>query len=212
MRGKRVPDYGSGIYPGPTTSAIQDPGWADPNLKWGWLGDSISYRCASRLRTAFSQAGVDSFAVRAHSGQNWAGSLTWLDSLTYLPDRLVIALGSNDVQNPFGVPAQLERLAGILAGQVELFLVDTYVNRPAYVGHDLRNSGQVNGYLRQAVADDHMVDWVANLTAAVGRGNPISYYIDGGGVHPWDGVGNGHGDGCDYFTAVAMATLKPYLT
>lgn len=204
-------DYGSGIYPGPTTSAIQDAGWANPDLKWGWLGDSISYRCASRLRTAFSQAGETSFAVRAHSGQNWEGSMTWLDSLTYLPDRLVIALGSNDVQNPFGVPAQLARLQSIIGDQVELFLVDTYVNRPAYPNHDLRNSGQVNGYLRQAVADDHMVDWVANLTSAVGRGRPIDYYIQDG-VHPWIGADSGHGDGCDFYTAVAMATLQPYLT
>jgi hypothetical protein len=205
-----VIDYGSGIYPGPTTSTIQDPGWAQPGLQWGWLGDSITYRCATRLRVAFRDAGVDSFAVRAHSGQNWAGSLNWLDSLTYLPKKLVIALGANDVQNPFGVPAQLERLRTILAGQVELFLVDTYVNRPAYPHHDLRNSGQVNGYLRQAVADDHMIDWVASLTAAVGRGRQISYYIQDG-VHPWVGAGNGHGDGCDYFVAVAMATLQPHL-
>ena len=205
-----MPDYGSGIYPGPTTSYIQDSGWASPGLEWGYLGDSITYRCASRLRTAFGQAGVDSFAVRAHSGQNFAGSLTWLDSLTYLPRRLVVALGSNDVQNPFGVPAQLARLNAILGGQTELFLVDTYVNRPAYPNHDLRNSGQVNGYLRQAVPDDHMVDWVANLTAAVGRGRPINYYVQDG-VHPWDGDGDGHGDGCDYLVAVVMQTVQPFI-
>ena len=205
-------DYGSGIYPGPTTSAIQDAGWADPALKWGFLGDSITYRAAPRLRAAFAQAGETSFAVRAHSGQNWAGSLTWLDSLTYLPDRLVIALGANDVQNPFGVPAQLARLSAILAGTgTELFLMDTYVNRPAYPNHDLRNSGQVNGYLRQFIGDDtHMIDWVAALTAAVGRGLPVTYYIQDG-VHPWVDAGDGHGDGTAFLAATVMQTVQPYI-
>jgi hypothetical protein len=205
-----VTDYGSGIYPGPTTSAIQDAGWANPDLKWGMLGDSITYGAASRLRAGFAAEGETSFAVRAHSGQNWAGSMNWLDSLTYLPDRLIVALGANDVQNPFGVPAQLARLKAILGGQVELFLVDTYVNRPAYAAHDLRNSGQVNGYLRNAVDEAHSVDWVAALTSAVGRGIPITYYIRDG-VHPWDGEGDGHGDGYDFFTAVVMQTVRPFL-
>lgn len=205
-----MPDYGSGIYPGPTTSAIQDPGWAKPGLEWGWLGDSITYRCASRLRTAFTEAGVDSFAVRAHSGQNWAGSNNWLDSLTYLPNKLVVALGSNDVQNPFGVPEQIARTKAILGPDRELFLVDTYVNRPAYPHHDLRNSGLVNAYIRQAVDDAHTIDWLGNLTAAVGRGRQIQYYVQDG-VHPWTFEGDGHGDGCDYLTAVAMNTLRPHL-
>lgn len=205
-----MPDYGSGLYPGPTTSAIQDAGWADPDLKWGMLGDSITYRCASRYREAFAAEGVDSFAVRAHSGQNWAGSMNWLDSLTYLPDNLVVNLGANDVQNPFGVPAQIERLKAIVGPDVNLFLVDTYVNRPSYPNHDLRNSGQVNGYIRQAVDDAHTVDWVAALTAAVGRGIPITYYVQDG-VHPWDGEGSGHGDGCDFLVAVVMNTIRPYL-
>lgn len=203
-------NYGSGIYPGPTTSTIQDAGWALQTLQWGWLGDSITYRCASRLRAAFSAEGAISFAVRAHSGQNWAGSMDWLDSLSYLPDKLVVALGSNDVQNPFGVQAQLDRLFGIIGSGVELFLVDTYVNRPSYPNHDLRNSGQVNGILRQAVDDAHMVDWVACLTAAVGRGVSLTNYIQDG-VHPWDGEGEGHGDGCDFFVANAMNGLRSYI-
>lgn len=205
-----MPDYGSGIYPGPTTSAIQDAGWADPNLKWGFLGDSITYRAAPKLRTAFGQAGVTSFAVRAHSGQNWAGSNNWLASLTYKPDNLVVFLGANDVQDPFGVPAQIQRTKDIIGPGVNLFLVDTYVNRPAYPNHDLRNSGQVNGYIRQAVDAAHTVNWVAALTAAVGRGLPVSYYIQDG-VHPWIGDGDGHGDGTGFLAAVVMQTVQPFL-
>jgi hypothetical protein len=204
-----VTDYGSGIYPGPTTSAIQDAGWADPDLKWGMLGDSITYRAAPKLRAAFAQAGVDSFAIRAHSGQNWAGSNNWLDSLTYLPENLIVFLGSNDVQNPFGVPEQIARTKAII-GSTNLFLVDTYVNRPAYPNHDLRNSGQVNGYIRQAVDEAHTVDWVAALTSAVGRGRPISYYIQDG-VHPWVAEEDGHGDGTAFLAAVVMATVQPFI-
>jgi len=204
-------DYGSGIYPGPTTSAIQDIGWTYQTLQWGWLGDSISYRCASRLRTAFGDMGALSFAVRAHSGQNWQGSMNWLDSLTYLPDKLVVALGSNDVQNPYGVQAQIDRLKAICGPGVELFAVDTYVNRPTYPNHDLRNSGQVNQVIHENFAPDHIIGWVSALTAAVGRGVSISNYIDTGGVHPWDGEGAGHGDGCDFFVANAVNYLQSFV-
>jgi len=203
-------DYGSGIYPGPTTSAIQDAGWADPDLKWGFLGDSITYRAAPKLRAAWAQAGETSFAVRAHSGQNWAGSNNWLDSLTYLPEKLVIFLGANDVQNPFGVPEQIARTKSIIGPDVELFLVDTYVNRPAYPNHDLRNSGQVNGYIHEAVDSDHLIPWVANLTSAVGRGRALSYYLQDG-VHPWMTEEDGHGDGTGFLAAVVMQTVQPYI-
>lgn len=204
-------DYGSGIYTGPTTTApIQDAGWAQPDLEWGFLGDSIGYRCASRLRAAFGLAGVDSFAVRAQSGQDWEGSNDWLDSLTYLPQNLICELGTNNFQNPFSVPEQIQRTKDILGPDRRLILVDTYVARGATLAHDLRNSGQVNGYIRQAVDDAHCVDWVANLTAAVGRGRAISYYIQDG-VHPWIGEGSGHGDGCDFFVAIVMQTVQPFL-
>jgi lysophospholipase L1-like esterase len=205
-----VTNYGSGIYPGPTTSSIQDAGWADPDLKWGMLGDSITYRSAPKLRAAFAQAGVDSFAIRAHSGQNWAGSNTWLDSLTYLPDNLIVFLGANDVQNPFGVPEQIARTKSIIGEGVNLFLVDTYVNRPAYPNHDLRNSGQVNGYIRQAVDAAHTVNWVAAITSAVGRGIQPGYSIQDG-VHPWVAAENGHGDGTAFLAATVIQAIQPFL-
>lgn len=205
-------DYGSGIYPGPTATApIQDAGWAQPGLQWGLLGDSISVRCASRFRTAFATAGVDSFAVRAHSGQNWEGSNDWLESLTNLPENLIVELGTNDVQDPFGVPEQIQRTKDILGPDRRLIFVDTYVARSAYLVHDLRNSGQVNGYIRQAATDDaHVADWVANLTALIGRGKSISLYIQDG-VHPWIGAADGHGDGCNFFVAIVMQTVQPFL-
>lgn len=206
-------NYGSGIYPGPTTSWIQDAGWGDPDLKWGMLGDSITYRAAPKLRAAFAAEGPEStsFAVRAHSGQNWAGSNDWLETLSHLPENLIVFLGNNDVQNPFGVPAQIARTKAIIGPDVNLFLVDNFVARPAYLAHDLRNSGQINGYIRQAVDDAHTVDWVANITAAVGRGRPTSYYIDGSGVHPWAAEVDGHGDGCKYLAAVVLNTVRPFL-
>lgn len=206
-----VKNYGSGIYPGPSgTAPIQDSNWTLQTLEWGWIGDSITYRCASRLRAAFGASPATSFAVRAHSGQNWQGSMDWLDSVTYMPDKLVVALGSNDVQNPFGVAAQIDRLKTIIGPGVELFLVDTYVNRPGYPNHDLRNSGQVNQALRGAVDDAHYIEWVGALTATVGRGVALDNYIQDG-VHPWDGAGTGHADGCDFFVANAMQQLQAFM-
>lgn len=204
-------DYGSGAWGGPTTSTIQDAGWAYQTLTVGFLGNSIAFRSAPRLRTRFgAMAGVTSFAVRAHAGQNWAGSNDWLDSVTYMPDVMICELGTNDVFNPYAVPAQLQRTKDIIGPNVELFCVNTYVARPAYMADDLRNSGLVNDFIHEAMPKDHIINWVSELTAARGRGRALSYYLEDG-VHPWTTVADGHADGSDFFAAVVANAVAPFM-
>lgn len=201
-------DYGSGIWGGPGAGVVQDAGWADPNLQVGMVGDSITNLCQHDLRAAFAVEGV-SFAIKAHSGQNTAGTNTWLESLTYMPDRLIMAAGTNDVFNPFAMPAQIARTKTAI-GLAELFWVDTYVGRPITMADDIRNSGQVNDYIHAAIPADHAVDWVANLTSTRGRGLTLSYYLKDG-VHPWVDAEPGHGDGCANFAATVLNTVRPLL-
>ena len=196
-------DYGSGLWAGPTTSYVQDAGWVNPNLRVGMVGDSITYRCASQLRTAFAAKGV-SFAIRGWAGANTANQNTWLESITYMPDILIGELGTNDVFGPFAMPAQIQRFKNAAGLATEIYWVDTYVARPAYLAHDLRNSGQVNGYIHGAFPDDHVVPWVANLTGAVGRGVSLGTYIDPDGVHP-------NPAGCAYLAAIVVDTVSSSL-
>lgn len=201
-------NYGSGYWSGPTTSVIQDPGWANSSLKVGMAGDSITYRCAPQLRAIFAANGV-SFAIRAHSGQNTAGTNDWARTLTKLPDIYVDATGSNDAMDPFAMPAQIERTKEITAGATLLW-VDTYVGRPAYLADDIRNSGQVNGYVHAALPPNQVISWVANLAAVRRRGLPLSYYVQDG-IHPWPKAENGHGDGCAVFAQVVFSGVRPFL-
>lgn len=203
-------NYGSGIYPGPTTSVIQDPGWASSSLKWGMVGDSITYRCAPELRAAFAAKGI-TLAVRANSGADMNAINNWLESLTYMPDHIIVAGGTNNIfDNLFEMPGQIVRTKAAIGLATELVWVDTYAGRSATLADDIRNSGQVNSYIHSAVPDDHVVDWLANLTSTRGRGLALSYYLQDG-VHPWVSAGDGHGDGCANYAAVVMNTVTPLL-
>lgn len=197
-------DYGSGQWGGPTTSVIQDSGWASQNLQVGMLGDSIAYRCAAQLRSAFAAKGI-SFAIRAWAGQNTAGSNNWLESLTFMPDIMFMETGTNDVFVPYAMPAQIVRTKAAIGLGTQLVWADTYVGRPAYLLNDLRNSGQVNSYIHTAIPDDHVVDWVSALTAAHGRGvNAEAVYLDPDGVHP-------NPSGCAFYAATVINTIAPLL-
>lgn len=199
----RTTDYGSGVWAGPTGTYVQDAGWTNPNLKVGMVGDSETYRCQTQLRAAFANLGV-TFALRGWAGANTANQNTWLESITYMPDILIGALGTNDVFNPFAMPGQIQRFKNAAGLPTEKVWVNTYVGRPATALHDLRNSGQVNNAIAAAFPADHVADWVGNLTAAVGRGVSLGTYIDPDGVHTTPA-------GCSYFAAVVANAVEPLL-
>lgn len=200
-------DYGSGCWGGPTTSVIQDSGWASPSLQWGLVGDSIVYRCAGPIRSAFAARGL-SMAIRAHAGQNIEGSLDWYQTLTYKPNKTLFLVGTNDVFNPYAVPAQITRAKSLAAsGGSDVLWGDTYVGRSAWLLSDIRNSGQVNGYIRGQIPDGKVADFVSALTAAHGRGVDAEGTYLADGVHYKSLAVNGTDIGCNFYVATMMATV-----
>lgn len=205
-------DYGSGTWGGPVGSPLQTANWTDPNLVVGIVGDSITMRCYPKLQTRLAATGRD-LAVYAYSGQNTQGLVNWAVSLTYKPDLMILAGGTNNIFDPPNMAAQISRMKAD-SPTTNLVWVDTYAARVSQTAavqlNDVRNSGWVNQQIHAAFAPDHVVDWNANLGATIGRGLPISYYLQDG-VHPWNGAGTGHGDGCDNWAVVIMNTISPLL-
>jgi hypothetical protein len=195
-------NYGSGLWAGPGSIVrVGNPATATDLM----VGDSITARCAPKLVAAFAAKGR-TLAVIAQSGQNIAGLAALLMAETKVPGRVVFAGGANDVFNPFAVPAQVGKVVTwVQDSGAELYMVDTYVGRPATAVDDARNSGQVNGAI-YAVAP-HIISAVDALTAARGRGRALSYYLQDG-VHYWTAAGTGHGDGCAFLAGTVAGGVS----
>lgn len=207
-----VVDYGSGVWGGPTSAVVRtgDPATADYVL----IGDSIGNRCTPDIRTALLDKGK-TLATITQSGQNTQGLVDLLLAESSITGKVVMEAGTNSVFTPPDMPAQIARVQNWTADNgLELFWGDTYVGRPATYVHDIRNSSWVNSYIYSAVPGDHVIKWMPALSAAVGRGRPLSYYLQeggpGGGTHPWPAAGTtpwNHGDGCAFLAAVYVAGL-----
>lgn len=198
-----TPNYGSGLFTPPTTAVkrIGDPATADVLM----VGDSIVNGCSTDLVAAFAAKGK-TLAVIAQSGQNAAGLYLLLSQLDSHPLDVVFAGGTNDVFDPFGAQQTVAdvKLWGQTTGAT-VYLVDTYVARTATATHDLRNSGQVNGYLYRSGLP--VISPVEALTAAVGRGRALEYYLQDK-VHYWADAGTGHGDGCAFLAYTIAAGVQ----
>lgn len=193
-------DYGSGLWAGTTSPVrrIGDPAAADVLM----VGDSITDRCNADLTAAFVAKGK-TLAIISQPGQNAAGLYLLLSALDNTAPQVIFAGGTNDVFNPFGArPTVADVKLWAQTTGTSVHLVDTYVGRTATVTHDLRNSGQVNGYLYGSGLP--VISPVEALTSAVGRGRPVNYYVQDG-VHYWADAATGHGDGCAFYAATISA-------
>lgn len=205
--GTRAPlatDYGSGIWGGPVSAVSRtgDPATANVLL----MGDSIGNRCTTDIRSALAAKGL-TLATITQSGQNTAGLVSLLQAEPAVSHRIIMEAGTNDVFDPFAMPGMTAAtLTWASDHGVEIFWADTYVGRAATLDDDLRNSGQVNMAISSAVSTANRIKWVDALTAAVGRGRALSYYVQDG-VHPWADAGTGHGDGCAFYAAGVAAVL-----
>lgn len=208
-------DYGSGAWGGPTGTPTQDAAWGTPGVVVGIAGDSITNRCAPELRAALlTEAGVV-LAVRAWSGQNTANTRAWALSLTYKPQILIMATGTNDIFDPPVMAGEIAAVKAGLPATTTLVWTDVHAARAAYPAAtqlaDQRNSGWVSNQIHAALPANQVVDWAAASAALAGTGRPgIAYYYQDG-VHPWAAAGTGHGDGCAFWAEVQMWTLRPLL-
>ena len=196
-------DYGSGPWGGTYGSPVRtgNPATADVLL----LGDSIGNRCGADLTAAFAAKGL-TLATITQSGQNTQGLVDLLLAEGTIPGRVIMEAGTNDVFAPPAISGQLTRAKAFAAANgAELYWGDTFVARTSgggvYASADIRNSGWVNSYIYSAIPYDHVIGWQPALSAAVGRGRTLPYYLEDG-VHPRRNASPGYGDGCAFLAAV----------
>lgn len=159
------------------------------------FGDSISVQDGESLAKLLTSTTGDLLATN-----NWSGRPTgpavdalqqWSDDFG-LPRRILICLGSNDIFEPSGFVAQVDRVMRIAGPNRTVFWVNVYVARtkqPADVrAADQANSELINAQLaaaRQRYPNLRIVPWAEFLTADPQR--PRTLLRDG--VHPSVPVG-----------------------
>ncbi|MFF0339701.1 hypothetical protein [Kribbella sp. NPDC004875] len=139
------------------------------------FGDSIAVQDGGALGRLLGRQLGTSFAEYTWAGQPTASAVGELAAWarTYgLPRRIVMAVGSNDIFDPPGFAAQVERALRIAGPRRTVFWVDVQVSRtdePAAVQlADQRNSEWINLQLEQARAAHpnlRIVPWAEFLAA-----------------------------------------------
>lgn len=218
----RAVDYGSGQLGtwqnwghSDQTDTVQLPGtvsWDTADV--GIIGDSITGRCYPRLATRLAAQGK-TLAVNYWSGRPTTPAADWVVQRVTdgkpMPDRTVMAVGTNDIFNPPAVAGQPARIKAVVP---DAFWVDVTATRwgssysTASQVSDMRNSSWVNGMVRAAVPDSQVISWAAQVASTPGRGVLLTHYIQDG-VHPWSSAIDGHGDGCDLWAFTLMAKIAP---
>jgi lysophospholipase L1-like esterase len=179
--------YGSGPAAAPVSSPIRSTPDYITRSAWMIAGDSITVRDYKDVAATNPGARL---AVNAWSGRNTQLTVDEIlnKSLTpMIPKYLIMAVGSNDVMSPFGMPAQIKRLLDYVNTnfpETQIFWVDVQVNRPAYSPSDQRNSMIVNKAIYQGCTEQYhctVISWASFLAAKPSR---FAMYLDSGGVHP----------------------------
>jgi hypothetical protein len=198
--------YGSGDLGTWQTLAhgtIGDPATADVLI----VGDSITTRCWTDLRDSLAAKGK-TLAVNYWSGRPTTPAVDWLTAQPAVPPIVVMATGSNDIFDPTVMAAQIQRTTAYLPDPNSLLWVDIQAARTETATADQRNSGWINGQIRDQLAPSQVVPWSVWFASSPNR---IPMYLQDG-VHPWVTAGTGHGDGCAFWAAVLMGPINQRLT
>ncbi|TQJ18447.1 hypothetical protein [Kribbella jejuensis] len=160
------------------------------------FGDSIAVQDSSGLERLITSRTGDSIAVHDWSGQPTSAAVAALEdwSRSYgLPNRIVMAVGTNDIFNPPAFAAQVDRAMRIAGPNRTVYWVDVYASRskqPAAVREaDLANSAWINQQLDEAASrypNLKIIRWSEFLTAQ--PGGPQQYLRDG--VHTSEPLGS----------------------
>jgi hypothetical protein len=136
------------------------------------FGDSIGFFTFRDLAVRLLPSGT-SLAVNAKRGRPTGPTVDILSewASTYrLPRRIVMAVGSNDIFNPSGFAAQVDRVMAITGPDVTVYWPEIHVSRwsqPAGVQiADQRNSGWLNVQLHAAAASHEnlrIISWATFL-------------------------------------------------
>ena len=161
-------DYGSGKAGGatgtPVLSTVPYTAVSDVLI----VGDSITV--ANYKALAAQLPGVR-LAVNARSGRGTVDAVNQVLAMPYVPPRVIMAVGSNDVFDPPVMAAQIARLRSALEPRgVKVSWVDVQVSRvkysPAVQLADQRNTGWVNAQIHSGcVAPCTVIGWGEFLSA-----------------------------------------------
>ncbi|GAA3139051.1 hypothetical protein JOF29_000274 [Kribbella aluminosa] len=160
------------------------------------FGDSIAVQDSSALEQLLADRGADPIAVHDWSGQPASAAVDALEdwSRSYgLPQRIVMAVGTNDIFDPPAFTEQVERAIRIAGPNRTVYWVNVYASRtkqPASVQDaDLANSTWINQQLAQAALlhpNLRIVEWSEFLTTQ--PNGPAQYLRDG--VHTSEPTGS----------------------
>jgi lysophospholipase L1-like esterase len=161
-------DYGSGAAGGatgtPVLSTVPYTAVSDVLI----VGDSITVGNYKAL--AAKLPGVR-LAVNARSGRGTVDAVNQVLAMPYVPPRVIMAVGSNDVFNPPVMAGQIARLRAALEPRgVQVSWVDVQVSRIRYSSAvqlaDQRNTGWVNAQIHSGcVAPCTVIGWGEFLSA-----------------------------------------------
>ena len=159
------------------------------------FGDSIAVQDSSALEKLLAARTGDSIAVHNWSGQPSSAAVDALAewSRDYgLPDRIVMAVGTNDIFDPPAFGAQVERALAIAGPKRTVYWVDVEVNRfrqsADVQAADRANSAWINQQLEEA-AQRHpnlrIIHWAEFLNSQPAG---LAMYLRDG-VHTTEPVG-----------------------
>ncbi|MFD7156477.1 hypothetical protein ACFV9C_17890 [Kribbella sp. NPDC059898] len=160
------------------------------------FGDSIAVQDGSALERLLADRSGDPIAVHDWSGQPASAAVDALEdwSRSYgLPNRIVMAVGTNDIFDPPAFTEQVERALRIAGPDRTVYWVNVYASRtkqPAAIRDaDLANSTWINQQLQQAALlhpNLRIVEWSEFLNAQ--PDGPTQYLRDG--VHTSEPAGS----------------------
>lgn len=201
-------DYGSGLLGAlGAHTTTGDMATADVGL----FGDSIAQRGTPELTAWLATLGV-TLATDNQAGCTTENALDRAELYPVLPPRILLTTGANDVFQPPLIGAQLLRaqtdvfVAQHTAGL--LMMTDVQVCRPGTINRqiaDQRNTGYVNGFIRDAFPPDLIAAWSRTFAKAPTR---IGMYLETDGAHPRVGPQpQPYGDGTAHWRAIVMGVL-----
>lgn len=150
-------------------------------------GDSITFGGKSAFAAEMSKLGLTTY-VDAWSGRPTTPAVDALVAETVLPNRIIMAVGTNDIFNPSVMGAQITRAKNFVAAyniehgtDVQLYWVDVQATRWGQTDvierNDQRNSMAVNLQIYQRMGADHVLRWTERFMQ-----NPAlltTYLVDG---------------------------------
>jgi hypothetical protein len=179
--------YGSGAPAGKLGSPVLSTQPYTAISDWMVAGDSITVRGYKALA---AQKPTKRLAVNAWSGRGTTETVDQILSPSVtpvIPPVLIMAVGTNDIFDPFVMSAQVKRLlTGVEARApgTRVYWVTVQASRPATALADQRNSMAVNQAIwTGCTAELHckVIDWAMFFAAKPSR---LTMYLDKGGVHP----------------------------